>query len=211
MGDTGMIAFLRGAVAGVETETVVLDVHGVGYKVNVTAACAASLAGQVDKEVFLHTHMIVREDDMQLYGFFSTDEINVFLLLLGVNGVGPRAALAVLSHLTPRGLARAVTLEDFTTLTKVPGVGKKIAQRIVLELKDKFKKLTVKDVAVPPHPGETAVTGAADDALAGLLALGYGAGEARDALHRATELTSGDNPCVAELIKLSLRFLDKSK
>ncbi|TYO97945.1 Holliday junction branch migration protein RuvA [Desulfallas thermosapovorans] len=206
-----MIAFLRGAVAGVENETVVLDVHGVGYKVNVTAACAASLAGQVDKEVFLHTHMIVREDDMQLYGFFSADEINVFLLLLGVNGVGPRAALAVLSHLTPQGLARAVTLGDLTALTKVPGVGKKIAQRIVLELKDKFKKLAVKDAAVPPQPGETAVTGAAGDALAGLMALGYGAGEARAAVHRAMNLAVGNNPGVAELIKLSLRFLDKSK
>lgn len=206
-----MIAFLRGAVAGVENEAVVLDVHGVGYKVNVTAACAASLESQVDKEVVLHTHMIVREDDMQLYGFHSTDEIDVFLLLLGVKGVGPRAALAVLSHLTPQRLARAVTLEDLTTLTKVPGVGKKTAQRIVLELKDKFKKLAVKYVAASPQSGETAVTGAAGDALAGLLALGYGVGEARDALQRAMNLTVGNNPDVAELIKLSLRFLNKSK
>ncbi|AGL01238.1 Holliday junction branch migration protein RuvA [Desulfoscipio gibsoniae] len=204
-----MIAFLRGTVASVEIEAVVLDVHGVGYKVNVTAACAASLSGMVDQEVSLHTHMIVREDDMQLYGFFSTEEINVFLLLLGVNGVGPRAALGVLSHLTPQGLARAVTIEDISALTKVPGVGKKIAQRIVLELKDKFKKLGIKSAETPSQPDETAVAGALDDALAGLLALGYGAGEARDAVQRAMEL--GKSASVSELIKLALRFLDKSK
>ncbi|WP_347490801.1 Holliday junction branch migration protein RuvA [Desulfoscipio sp. XC116] len=206
-----MIAFLRGTVANVETDAVALDVHGVGYKVNVTAACAAGLSGLGEQEVFLHTHMIVREDDMQLYGFFSTDEINVFLLLLGVNGVGPRAALAVLSHLTPRGLARAVTLEDISALTKVPGVGKKIAQRIVLELKDKFKKLGVKLTETLPQQGEAAAAGVLDDALAGLLALGYGAGEAREAVHRARESTLDKTAGVAELVKLALRFLDKTK
>ncbi len=206
-----MIAFLRGTVAGVEAEAVVLDVHGVGYKVNVTAACAANLSGMGNQEVSLHTHLIVREDDLQLYGFFSTDEINVFLLLLGVNGVGPRAALAVLSHLTPQGLAKAVTLDDMPALTGVPGVGKKIAQRIVLELKDKFKKLTVKLAETPAIPGEAAAADTLDDALAGLLALGYGAGEARDAVQRAMDSPLGKRAGVAELIKLALRILDKSK
>jgi len=206
-----MIAFLRGAVASVEAEAVVLDVHGVGYKVNITAACAAKLSGMVNEEVALHTHLIVREDDLQLYGFFSTDEINVFLLLLGVNGVGPRAALAVLSHLSPQGLARAVTFEDLSALTRVPGVGKKIAQRIVLELKDKFKKLTIQVAETPAVPGEAAVTDALDDALAALLALGYGASEAHDAVQRAAELTLDKTAGVEELIKLALRFLDKPK
>ncbi|KAF1084517.1 Holliday junction ATP-dependent DNA helicase RuvA [Sporotomaculum syntrophicum] len=204
-----MIAFLRGALASVEAEAVVLDVHGVGYRVNVTAACAAKLSGQVNQEVALHTHLIVREDDLQLYGFFSTDEINVFLLLLGVNGVGPRAALAVLSHLTPHGLVRAVTLEDLSVLTKVPGVGKKIAQRIVLELKDKFEKLTIQSAEMPAIPVKAADV--IDDALAGLLALGYGAGEARDAVQRAMESTLGQQAGVAQLIKHALRLLDKAK
>jgi Holliday junction DNA helicase RuvA len=206
-----MIAFLRGTVVGVEAEAVVLDVHGVGYKVNVTAACAARLSGMDNLAVSLHTHMIVREDDMQLYGFFTTEEITVFLLLLGVNGVGPRAALSVLSHLTPQGLAQAVTLEDLSSLTKAPGVGKKIAQRMVLELKDKFKKLDIKPAAETPQPSNLAAADAFDDALAGLLALGYGAGEARDALQRALESASGKTAGVGELVKLALRFLDKSK
>ncbi len=206
-----MIAFLRGAVARVEAEAVVLDVHGVGYKVNVTAACAANLSGMVNQEVSLHTHLIVREDDLQLYGFFSTDEINVFLLLLGVNGVGPRAALAVLSHLTPQGMARAVTLEDISALTRVPGVGKKIAQRIVLELKDKFKKLTIKLTETPAIPGEAAAADPLDDALAGLLALGYSTGEARDAVQRTMDSALGKTAGVAEIIKMALRILDKSK
>lgn len=206
-----MIAFLRGALASVEAEAVVLDVQGVGYKVNVTAACAAKLSSLVNQEVALHTHLIVREDDMQLYGFFSTDEINVFLLLLGVNGVGPRVALAVLSHLTPQGLAQAVTLENLSALTKVPGVGKKIAQRIVLELKDKFKNLTIQPAETSAITGEAAAVDVMDDALAGLLALGYGAGEARDAVQQAMESTLDQQAGVAELIKHALRLLDKAK
>ena len=203
-----MIAFLRGAVLSVENESVVLDVQGVGFRVNVTAACAASLSGMVAQEASLHTHLIVREDDLQLYGFFSPDEIRVFLLLLGVNGVGPRAALGVLSQLTPQGLVRAVTLEDVLTLTRAPGVGKKIAQRIVLELKDKVVKSGLAAALAIPQENKPVTTSSVQDALTGLLALGYGAVEAREALSKIEGASSMD---ASELIKFSLHLLDKSR
>ena len=203
-----MIAFLRGAVISVESEAAVLEVHGVGFKVNLTSAGATYLSGMIGEEISLHTHLIVREDDLQLYGFFSVDEINVFLLLLGVNGVGPRASLGVLSHLTPQGLVKAITLEDIPTLTRVPGVGKKIAQRIVLELKDKLTKLNLYVTETPVFVQNVANT--SEDALKGLLALGYATTEAREALQHAKE-ASAENADTGELIKLSLRFLDKYK
>ena len=208
-----MIAFIRGAVVSAETEAVVLDVQGVGYKVNVTSACAAKLSGQVNQEIALHTHLIVREDALQLYGFFSTDELNVFLLLLSVNGVGPRVALAVLSYLSPQVLVRVITLEDLSALTKVPGVGKKTAQRLVLELKDKFKKLAIQPTVETVALTEGAATAnVADDVMSGLLALGYGTGEARDAVQRALESPSGQRAAsAAELLKLSLSLLAKPK
>jgi len=202
-----MIAFLKGKVAWGEPDAVVIDVNGVGYRVNVTPACAAKLPAANDV-VQIFTHMIVREDDMQLYGFMTREELNIFLLLLGVNGVGPRAALTLLSVLAPGDLARAVALENVSALTKAPGVGKKIAQRIILELKDKFKKLNF--ITQPAQQEEIFRPGnCADDALDALLTLGYGAGEARDAVRQAMGLGETDN--VSELIKVALRFLDKSK
>jgi len=210
-----MIAFLRGIVSSASNEAVVLDVHGVGYKVNVTLACAATLSGMLTQEVSLHTQLIVREDDVQIYGFPSAGEINAFLLLLGVNGVGPRAALGILSYLSPQQLARAVTLEDVLALTKAPGVGKKIAQRIVLELKDKFAKSGLamemeESVATIADGSGASGVNPVEEAIDGLLALGYGAAEARDALARVKSMAP-NSADAAELIKLSLRLLDRRK
>lgn len=201
-----MIAFLRGRVAAAEADALVIDVGGVGYRVNVTAGCAAALRGSGD-EVQLHTHMIVREDEFQLYGFVTTEELTAFMLLLGVNGVGPKAALAVLSSLTPRGLGRALALEDVSALTRVPGVGKKTAQRMILELKEKFARLAPGlEVAVPQDIGQPA--GLPEEAVAALMALGYSAAEAREAVGRAgRNIETGD---LQELIRAALRMLDQS-
>lgn len=199
-----MIAFLRGKVAAVEQDFAVIDVGGVGYKVNVTAGCAAGLRGF--DEVQLHTHMIVREDDMQLYGFTTPAEITAFLLLLGVNGVGPKAALAVLSALTPGGLGRALALEDTVALTRVPGIGKKIAQRIVLELKDKAGRFATAPETVVHHEG--GANGVPDDAVNALMALGYSVGEAREVVRKVFDAGTQDTE---QLIKSALRLLDQNK
>lgn len=198
-----MIAFLRGRVAAVEQDFAVIDVGGVGYKVNVTAECAAGLLRGSD-EVQLHTHMIVREDDIQLYGFATPSEITAFLLLLGVNGVGPKAALAVLSALAPGGLGRALTLEDTAALIRVPGVGKKIAQRIILELKDKASRFAAGPEITTYYGG--GADGADGDAVNALMALGYGAGEAREAVSRVSGTGIQD---AGQLIKTALRLLDQ--
>lgn len=202
-----MIAFLRGRLVSVEADAVVVDVHGVGYRVNVTAALMAMLPKE-ETEVLIHTHMIVREDSMQLYGFLSPEEITVFTLLLSVNGVGPKVAMAVLSHLTPQGLGKALVLEDMSTLTKVPGVGKKTAQRIVLELKDKFKKLNLKPDGITAEQDPIGTTPVLEDAVEALLALGYGDSEARRAVHRSIEAGAVG---VEESVQMALRFLDKTK
>ncbi|MCL2336964.1 MAG: Holliday junction branch migration protein RuvA [Firmicutes bacterium] len=199
-----MIAFLRGKVAAVEPDFAVIDVGGVGYKVNITAGCAADLRG-ID-EVQLHTHMIVREDDMQLYGFATPAEITAFLLLLGVNGVGPKASLAVLSTLTPGGLGRALALENAAALTKVPGIGKKIAQRIILELKDKAGRFTTVSETVMPN--ESNAGGMPIDAVNALMALGYSAGEAGEVVRKVFAAGAGDTE---QVIKAALRLLDQNK
>ncbi|HBX23821.1 MAG TPA: Holliday junction branch migration protein RuvA [Desulfotomaculum sp.] len=205
LGGIDMIAFLKGKLAAVEPESIVIDVGGVGYRVNVTAGCAAGLRGY--EEVQLHTHMIVREDDMQLYGFITPGEITAFLLLLGVNGVGPKAALAVLSALTPRGLGRALAMEDTGALTRVSGVGKKIAQRIILELKDKLGRFeTDPETTVTNEDG---MNGIPDDAVNALMALGYSAGEAKEVVSKV--FSQGCTQDVQQLIRSALRFLDQRK
>ena len=201
-----MIAFLKGKVFTAEQDTVIIDVNGVGYRVNVTVNCAASLQSK-DSEVLIHTHMIVREDDMQLYGFQTPEEISVFMLLLGVNGIGPRAALAILSHMRPDGIGRALALEDMTSFTRVPGIGKKTAQRIILELKDKFKKIHISENETEEVHEGNAGAGLFNDTIEALMMLGYGAAEAREAAKACADKTLA----VAEAVKLSLRYLDNKR
>ncbi|WP_027363860.1 Holliday junction branch migration protein RuvA [Desulfotruncus alcoholivorax] len=199
-----MIAFLKGKVCKVEQDTVIIDVNGVGYRVNVTANCAASLQVN-DREVLIHTHMIVREDDMQLYGFQTPEEISVFMLLLGVNGVGPRAALSILSHMKPDGIGRALALEDMASFTRIPGIGKKTAQRIILELKDKFQKINIAVNETDEVNAGEAGAGLFSDTVEALMMLGYGAAEAREA---AGKTCVDRTLVVADAVKLSLRYLD---
>ena len=132
-----MIAFLEGVLIDKNVGRVVLNVGGVGYELAVPTSVLAALP-PVGETVRLHTRMVVREDSMTLYGFASTDERELFDLLTGVTGVGPKVGLAFLSALQPDALRRAVVAGDADTLTVVPGVGKKVAQRVVLDLRDKL-------------------------------------------------------------------------
>jgi Holliday junction DNA helicase RuvA len=135
-----VIARLRGRIAGRSSGGLILDVNGVGYLVN----AAPSVARLGDGEITVEIHTVVREDALQLYGFGTADEREVFELLLGVSGVGPKVALAIISGSTPSELRRAIALDDVKRFQAIPGVGLKTAQRVVLELKE---KLTVLDVA----------------------------------------------------------------
>ena len=137
-----MIAFLRGTLAGKETNTCIVEAGGVGYLVHVSTHTAERLPA-VDEPVLLHTHQVVREDAHMLFGFADLEEKQVFELLIGVSGIGPKVALAVLSGLRPRALARSIRDENLAGLVAIPGVGRKTAERMVVELRDKMSTLAL--------------------------------------------------------------------
>ena len=191
-----MIARLRGAPAGAGGDWLVLDVGGVGYRLSATprAIQKADAASEVALETYLH----VREDALQLYGFADAAERELFELLLAVNGVGPKVALAIVSGYSPSELRRAIVREDAALFETIPGIGRKTAQRVVLELKEKIAPL----VAVPGGGADAAAPG--DDAhlvaREALVELGYSVAEAEK---RLTEIDP-DLPA-AERVRLALR------
>lgn len=197
-----MIGHLRGRLLRAGAEQVVVDVNGVGYKVTVPASTRSRLPA-VGKEVSLHTFLQVREDALTLFGFLEEDEYDLFELMQRVDGVGPRLALAVLSSVNPEGFRRAVLFEDITSLTRIPGVGKKTAQRMVLELKDKLGSLKAEDVlpAVAAPAGEPL-----GDAIEALVGLGYSRLEAVQALESVRK-EHGEQWSLEQWVRLGLRAL----
>jgi len=196
-----MIAFIKGKLADVQTGSIVLDVGGIGYKVQVPLSLNYRLPA-LGSELMLHTHLVVREDGFYLYGFHSQSELDFFLKLLNVAGVGPKGALAILSIFTPGELGRVIAGEDLASLTRVPGIGKKTAGRILLELKDKVPNIE----GISDAGGYN--TGREMDAVEALEALGYSAAEARRAVKEAMSVLN-ENPAVEELVRGALRLLVK--
>lgn len=198
-----MYAFIEGQVVEKTNNTLVLLAGGVGYLLSCSMA-TLNAAPKTGDTMRCHTWLSVREDAMELFGFATKEEKQLFLLLIGVNGVGPKMALALLSTLSVADLRLAIVMEDEKAIARAPGVGKKIAQRIALELKDKLGQFEASGgasaAAAPVLPA------AADNfaqALAGLTALGYTPGEARDAL---AKVENRDAP-VDELLRLALRSM----
>ncbi|MHB8324694.1 MAG: Holliday junction branch migration protein RuvA [Candidatus Dormibacteria bacterium] len=182
-----MIAALRGRVLRVEEEWVVMDVGGVGYQVFVHARTAAVLQGE-RAEVSLHVHTVVREDAISLYGFVNSEELACFRYLLGVERIGPKAALAILSRSEWQVLVEAIIAENYDLLAAVPGIGAKTARRIVLELKGRVDSL-----AEPGwSPGPSISTGIGERAVEALTGLGFSPGDSRRAV--ALELADPDQP-----------------
>ena len=165
-----MIASLRGSLAAKTASRLVIDVNGVGYDVQVPLSTFYEV-GETGATVSLRIHTHVREDVIALYGFLTRLEQVLFERLIGVNGVGPKLALAVLSGIEPAELIRAVRLQDVARLTAIPGVGKKTAERIGLELKDRLPQST--DATGPTPAARTQADGLRDDLLSALLNLGY--------------------------------------
>jgi len=208
-----VIAQLTGTVARVAASYLVLDVHGVGYKVSVPLSVLEALP-PAGTPVMLVTHTQVREDDLSLFGFLEEVDLRVFELLLTVTGVGPKAALGLLSALSADELARAVSGEDVRTLTRVPGIGAKTAQRMVLELKDKLVALGFerKVEALASRQQTRQVDGGqavVEDVVAALLNLGYNKTEAQRAADAALaeKLKTGPVPEFAVLLRGSLNRL----
>ena len=198
-----MYAYLKGTVADKGQNELVLDVQDVGYLLFVSMTTLQETP-PVGKTMKLFTYLSVREDAMELFGFATREEKQMFLSLTSVSGIGPKTALGVLGSMPLRDLNLAILLGDVTALSRAPGIGKKTAQRIALELKDKISQA---DVNAPDAPGASAAVPLTADnvseALEALVALGYTSTEARSAL---SGVKDKDAP-VDELIRLALRAM----
>lgn len=203
-----MIAFVRGTVASVSLTSAVVEVGGVGLELNCTPSTIATL--RTGTEATLPTSMIVREDSMTLFGFLDDDEKSLFEMLLTASGVGPKLAQAMLAVLSPDDLRRAVSTEDIKALTRVPGIGQKGAQRIILELKDRIGAPTGPSL---PRAASAAAPAAAwrDQVHAGLVGLGWSAKEAEKAVEAVAPQADGmAEPDVAALLRAALRSLSRA-
>jgi len=200
-----MFHYINGTVAHLEPNFVVIDCGGVGYGLCVSPYTVSQLrAGEMRK---LFVYEVIREDCFDLYGFESMAEKRSFEMLLGVSGVGPRAALSILSATTPESLAVAIISENEKTITAAQGVGKKLAQRVILELKDKMAKQAgeFSQFSGAGSAASSATSSALSDATAALTVLGYGAAEISAAL-KGAELSGCD---AEEIIKMCLKQLMK--
>lgn len=188
--DIRMIRMLMGEVADVHADHLVLLIQGVGYKVATTPDILNRYS--IGDQVTLHTHLAVRETALDLYGFPSTRSLSLFELLLTVSGIGPKSALNVLSLSTDELLISAVREGNASHLSKVSGIGKKTAEKIVLELKEKMALI----------PGATTIVSGEDDAIEGLRAMGYSLAEARDALKEVPRTVEGGSARIREALRL---------
>jgi len=189
-----MIGKIRGKIEAVKENYVIVDVHDVGYKINMNGYSLAKIAGKETVEIFIHTH--VREDALALFGFLSEEELGMFELLISISGIGPKVALGILSIASPKTIKTAIVNEDPSILTKVSGIGKKTAGRVILELKNKVGTISQDD------KDETT-----DDsnAIEALMTMGYSPLEAREAL----KAVSADVKDVGKRVGMALRSLGK--
>jgi Holliday junction DNA helicase RuvA len=208
-----MIAHLNGTVAGVGLDGAVIEVGGVGLRVQCTPDTLATLKPGEPGRVA--TSLVVREDSLTLFGFATDDERNVFDLLQTAGGVGPRLALAMLAVHSPDALRRAVAAEDIKALTMVPGIGNKVAQRIILELKDRLGIPAGPDAGTGTAPARRAAPSWRDQVMTGLVNLGWSARDAEAAVaaveaDTAGAGTGGQVPDVATALRAALRKLSRS-
>ena len=200
-----MIAFVRGTAVDMTENSVIVEAGGLGYEIYMTGTDLSQI--HMGEEVKIHTYFNVREDAMQLYGFRSKDDLQMFKLLLGVNGVGPKAAVGVLAGITADELRFAILSDDVKTLSKAPGIGKKTAQKLILELKDKMKLEDAFELKLA-HEQEKAVAGLGDisdgrqEAVEALVALGYSSTDALRAVRKVTDVAPDD---VEGLLKAALK------
>ncbi|MCL2784062.1 MAG: Holliday junction branch migration protein RuvA [Propionibacteriaceae bacterium] len=197
-----MIAQLNGTVVDIGPTSAVLNVSGVGFQILCTPHTCANL--EIDGPASLFTHLAVREDALTLYGFSTAEEREAFLLAQSVTGIGPKMALGIVAHLSPAQFRQAVRTENLSALSKVPGVGTKTAQRLVLELKDKVLTLpgTTQEVLHSPSQWQEQV-------VDGLIGLGYSAKDAQAAWERVAAAASDPSVTVSQLMKTALQSLAK--
>lgn len=201
-----MYAYIKGTLEIKAMDYVVLETGGIGYKVFMSETGIDKL-GEIGDVVKVHTYLRVREDDMSLYGFNTNEELRMFELLLSVSGVGAKSAISILSNITPSSFALAVVTDDVGVLKKLPGVGPKTAQRIILELKDKLKAVqdTSKSGLEEMLSKKMQNNEKVSEALSALQVLGYGKKE----IEKAFEMFDTSELSVEDIIKKGLSFLAK--
>ena len=190
-----MYYYIKGELILKDAGFVVVDNNGIGYKIFTSGYTMTALN---EKTVTLYTHLHVREDIFDLYGFSSREELSMFLNLISVSGVGPKAALAILSVISPMGVAAAIITGDAKTLTKASGVGAKMAQRIILELKDKLKNADIVPDSLTQE--EVVNSGSPSEAVSALMVLGYSQNDAKRAVASVDQSLSTE-----EIITLALK------
>ena len=204
-----MISYIRGELCDIEEQKAIVDVNGVGYGIYMPQQ-ALSLLPPMGQQVKIHTYLNIREDAMQLFGILTKEDLNVFRLLIGVNGIGPKAGFNILSCLSPDELRFAVLSGDAKAISATPGIGKKTAEKLILELKD---KLNIEDMLEhAAHGGDsedlasgtdTASNTMQAEAVQALTALGYGSAESL----RAVKKSSPECSSVEDILKEALKFL----
>jgi Holliday junction DNA helicase RuvA len=195
-----MISYVRGVLDYKEPNLVIVDINGIGYEVFVPLSTYQKLPA-VGGQVKLHTYHHVREDAMQLYGFLSSEEKEVFELVLSISGVGTKVALSILSFISVNEFRRSIAQGDMKTLTKIPGIGKKSAERMVLELKDKIGDIQIDERMLRLLEAEST-----NDAVSALLTLGASQSAAEYAVYRAERLL-GEEANIEDLIAQALKLL----
>ena len=202
-----MISYVRGELASVEPDKAVVDVGGVGYGVFMPQQ-ALSMLPSPGSEVKLYTYLNVKEDAMKLFGFLTKDDLEIFKLVIGVSGIGPKGGLNILSCMTPDDLRFAIMSGDAKAISAAPGIGKKTAEKLILELRDKVDIETVLEHAAHGNDTVQVTSGAAEssmqaEAVQALTALGYGNAESL----RAVKKTSPDCQTVEDILKEALKYL----
>lgn len=197
-----MIGFVKGRIDEITEDNVVVDIGGIGCNVKISGETAAQLSG-INEEVKLYTYTCVREDSFQLYGFLTRDDLEIFKKLITVNGIGPKGGLAILSVMSADNLRFAIISGDAAAIAKAPGIGKKTAERVILDLKD---KVSIEDTFVSGKMTQsnekTADNQAKKEAVEALTALGY---SASDALHAVNMVSFEEGMSVETILKLALK------
>ncbi|MGL4796972.1 MAG: Holliday junction branch migration protein RuvA [Paraclostridium sp.] len=194
-----MYSYIKGSIEEINLDSLVIEANSIGYKVNASSNTIASVKlGQIYK---IYTKLIVREDDMSLCGFASKEELSMFELLTSVSKIGPKVGLGILSFATPKQIGAYIVSEDVAKMSKAPGVGKKTAERIILELKDKIDKNNIE--FEPTLLAQAPVAVSKDEAVDALVALGYTSTEAKEAVDKCKK----DGLNTEDIIKKSLTYI----
>lgn len=199
-----MFAYIKGTLEMKLNDAIIVEANGVGYKIFM-AQNAIEKAGNIGEIVKIHTHYHVREDNISLYGFLSGEELMMFELLISVSGIGAKSALTILANIEPHNFALAVITNDEARLTKIPGLGKKTAARLIIELRDKMKKLDIEDVAGEESSPVLQSNDNIQEAISALQVLGYNKKE----IEKAFEKENIEELSVEDIIRKGLMILSR--